>query len=317
MKKNTKKKFRDIRNAVVMMCVMVAMMSTASYAWFSLTDSPTVTGMKMTAASSSGGLTVSNEESANFYQAINVTSSDVKILKPVTPDTSKSEAAFQEGVYTGNVVTGLSTVTDIENYVAKYTYYLKSDADPSNTEQIDIGLVMGNSTLNGDKEMKADDSHTPTIAGSMVRRAKDAEGGSEYAAYAVRVGFVVTAVKDRSALTQKMIIWDPNTEKVASENANNPQGLTFAENNSGVEDNLGDIEDICSETTGKVTTGGKDLTTDKLFSMYKGSTAKIDMYIWLEGTDDFCVDQIQADDIEAQVQFIVVGDGTGTINNTP
>ena len=65
MKKNTKKKLKDIRSAIVMMCVMVAMMSTASYAWFTLTDSPTVTGMQMK-ATASGGLQVSNAENDGF-----------------------------------------------------------------------------------------------------------------------------------------------------------------------------------------------------------------------------------------------------------
>ena len=42
-----KKKWKDIRSAVTMMCVMLAMISTATYAWFTMSESATVTGLQV------------------------------------------------------------------------------------------------------------------------------------------------------------------------------------------------------------------------------------------------------------------------------
>ena len=61
-KQKKKKKWRDVRSALVMTLLMVAMMSTATYAWFSLTSNPVVNGLQMTAASSEG-LKISKDNS--------------------------------------------------------------------------------------------------------------------------------------------------------------------------------------------------------------------------------------------------------------
>ena len=60
-----KRNWKDIRNAFVMFCVMVAMLSTASFAWFTLTDSPTVTSLQLTAATK-GGLKVCETSTGDF-----------------------------------------------------------------------------------------------------------------------------------------------------------------------------------------------------------------------------------------------------------
>lgn len=45
-KQKKKRNRKDIRNAFVMLCVTIAMMSTATFAWFTMTDSPTVQGLE-------------------------------------------------------------------------------------------------------------------------------------------------------------------------------------------------------------------------------------------------------------------------------
>jgi len=69
-----KRDWKQIRNAFVMVCVAVAMLSTATYAWFTMTNQPSVTGMNMT-ASSVGGLSVSKAVGGPFD---GTTASDVE-----------------------------------------------------------------------------------------------------------------------------------------------------------------------------------------------------------------------------------------------
>lgn len=313
MKKNTKKKFRDIRNAVVMMCVMVAMMSTASYAWFTMTDSPTVTGMKMTATSTSG-LKVAKADGSGSIDIgtkadaidISVQDEDPKILKPVTLGSKVADDLFQEPVYAGTKITKLSPIkdTNLENYVAKYTYYLVSEADAAD-EAISIGLICGNVVENatGTMGVTAGQANLP---GSLVRQTSESKDASEKnPTGAIRVGLVVT---DYSTGSEKWIIWEPNNDLYVTDQATD--ATSFAKVDVSAI-SITETLDASSSQEGELTTGKgttSDNTTQELFTIKKGSQNKIDMYIWLEGSDKQCIDEIQASDLEAQIQFTVVKD---------
>lgn len=288
MKKNTKKKLKDIRSAIVMMCVMVAMMSTASYAWFSMTSTPTVTGMQMTAAST-GGLKISWVNDATkfknviTYADVENTAQDKGTAKRLVPVHPTGVATFAEGQYEGNTVTGLkSNLTDLTDYVAHYTVFLKSDY----AETKSVGIVCGNATSEGDLGASNDQ---PKILGSLVRAKTGGVGdtSSMQAPYAVRVGFVADPAQ--------MVIWEPNN------NGKNENG-TYA---------VDEVEKVLQATIssmedGTITTGGTNTISNALFTIDSGATKKVDIYIWLEGTDVDCVDEIKTDYLEAQVQFTVV-----------
>ena len=286
MKKNTKKKFRDIRNAVVMMCVMVAMMSTASYAWFTMTSSPTVTNMTMTAAST-GGLQISNSENTGFADAIVAQDTATKILKPVTPDTA-NPGTFQAPVYSGNEVVRVSPLENITNYVAKYTYYLHSTAAESATE-LNIGIVCGDVNQVGDMGVSG---QTSNLKGSIVR--KTSTSSSDYVHYAIRVGIVPEG-------GSTMYIWEPNNNGTITSptTATDSTRITLEEHVSSVMAGTIDRGTVGASSLDNKTSGG-------LFTMTEGSTKKVDVYVWLEGTDPQCANEIKAGDLEVQLQFTVV-----------
>ena len=314
MEKNKKKKFRDIRNAVVMMCVMVAMMSTASYAWFTMSDSPTVTGMTMTATTAGGGLEVSNTgNTAEYYSSIITSTTDEQKLKPVTPDTT-NVGQFLKPVYQGNTV---KSVTDIDNtveyteYVAKYTFWLRSKT----SEDIDVGIVCGDASSSTALGLSGNaNGGVPNLEGSMVRKSST-NSTSIDPAQAVRVGFklieVTTGgnVKDPESganILGKMIIWEPNAEADTAEGTraeSTTLDATIKEDLAVRSQTDGLIMDL---TTGDAT---DSYTSDALFTLSGDSVAvKIEMYVWLQGSDKQCADEIQAGDLEAQVQFTPVED---------
>lgn len=303
MEKNKKKKFRDIRNAVVMMCVMIAMMSTASYAWFTMTDSPTVVGMQMTAASSSGGLLVGNSSTGDFYNAIEILDTDIKTLKPVTPDVA-SPGTFKEPVYTGNTVTSVTALESIDDYVAYYEYYLKSTG-PDDDSDISIGIICGNVDQDGDVSVTDKDTEAaaPNLAGSLVRRAKDATTDQIeelYPHYAVRVGFVTyqDLTEANQPAISNLVVWEPNSD-------GDIDSKTVAGTVEGVTDTPV-TADVVSKMVGTITTGGSNTTSDALFTIKSGKITKVGMYVWLEGPDEQCANEIQAGDLEAQIQFTIV-----------
>lgn len=291
MKKNTKKKFRDIRNAIVMMCVMAAMLSTASYAWFTLTDSPTVTGMNMTAAST-GGLKVSwDENENNFKNAIAFSdgentnnASDPQVLVPVHPT---GVGSFAEGRYEGNKVKTLKpALTSLKNKVAVYTFYIKSEE----TNPVSVGIICGDVAQVGDMVIK---NEMPNLGGSLVRNGKNAKNAPN----AVRVGLVVGDTGKQS----EMIIWEPNNDQHNTGKA--------AEDETNLKNDTKFPVKVSSKSTGDITIGGSANTSEKLFEV--GPTAtKVTMYVWLEGTDEDCVDEIKTGELEAQIQFTVVDEPT-------
>lgn len=315
MKKENKKKFRDIRNALVMMCVMVAMLSTASYAWFTMTSSPTVTGMQMTAASSGGGLEVSNDNTV-YKGAITVTdSSDTKVLKPVTLTEGSETNLFKGPVYTGEKVTGFVNISDedaVKGYVAKYEYYLKeTTTDASSGEQVSIGIICGDSTTAA--EYGLDSSDGPKLPGSFVRQSYQKASDDKSTinpSYAVRVGLVVKKASDGSNVTlannKKIIVWEPNAD-----GTNDGVSATMALVDGAYVNESGYLA-LQSNKDGSikndVVTGGSGNTSKELFKMDKGSAVKITMYVWLQGSDDQCANEIQTGHLQSQIQFTIVED---------
>lgn len=268
-KQKKRRNGKDIRNAFVMLCVTVAMMSTATYAWFTMTDSPTVEGLKMTAASS-GGLELSNDGST-WSSAITV-DTDSKKLSPVSPIGNTNE--FGKPVYSGNRVNSVEKITDEteleQNYVAVYKYKIRA-VGASSSAPVKVGLLGGDGS-----------GSSPT--GSFVIR-ESAKSATQEAAYAIRVGFKIDST---------WAIYEPNADQNT--------GGTKAENGYTVPTSTvkqgADGDFIDSTGSGK--------TSKEMFSLTDTNAHDITMYVWLEGTDDQCVNELQTDELQGQIQFTVV-----------
>lgn len=264
MEDKKRRRYHEIRNTVLMLCLTIAMMSTATYAWFTLTDQPMVKGLKMT-ASATTGLKIAKQAGDVFGQEITFEQEENKKLIPVTND--GSGATFQEAKYTNGTVTGTEPIENetelTENYVAKYEYYLKADAVPKG--ELKVGLL------------PAESSNDPQRGGSYVKTSK---GNATTASNAIRVGFLVN---------NKWSIFEPNkdqenTGKSAPSSVGDPQ-------------------------TANVIQRGGEITYDDtgcLLTLHSTDPVKVEMYIWIEGKDPSCVDEIQEDELDAQIQFTVV-----------
>lgn len=295
-----KKKWRDIRNAVTMMCVMVAMLSTATYAWFTLTDSPTVAGLQMQAVSS-GGLLVSKEADSGFANAIEITDTDTAnlngdsnplILTPVTPS-SQANGAFCMPKYEGGYVTGLLapiTGEELEGHVAVYTYYIKAEVEDNET--VNVGIITGDA---GQTNSPVLEGQVPKATGTFIREKKTNAGDADdstHAEAAIRVGLLVNGTT--------WIVYEPNND------------VTFTGTTAPVASTAGIsavTADVISKADGTITEGylsTTDTTTSETLFTVGNSATTVKMYVWLEGTDDECANEVQADMLEGQIQFTIV-----------
>ncbi len=268
------KKWQKIRNSFVMLCVMLTMLSTVTYAWFTLTDSPTVNGLQMT-AKAADGLLVCKTSDGNYGSALNLNDTQPRSLSPVT--VVENAPTFATPVYNGNKVASVQNLTgltyDADNgYVLKYTYWLKTTSG----QTVRVGLRGGTGT------------DTPATGSFVKRQAGAQSGATQDAAAAIRIGFKVGNIWKT---------YEPNV------NVTSNGTVTYAQNEYPKQ-----VSDIQQNTDGTFAMGASannNAITGELFSV--GSTpVQVDMYVWLEGTDDQCVDQIQTDVLMGQIQFTVV-----------
>lgn len=266
-KQRRKRNKKDIRNAFVMLCVTIAMMSTATFAWFTMTDSPTVQGLKMTAAAT-GGLELSTDK--NDWNSVITVDSDTKSLSPVSTFTN-TKIDFGTPVYANGSVGSITKITDdteLKKSVAVYTYYIRASLETGGS--VDVGLLGG------------DGSSTGTY---IIRDI--ANSAKEGAANAIRVGFLVDS-KD-------WFIYEPQSDQHAS-SSSHKAGNAYTGQESTVQQNA----------TGTFAKGGTGEKTNKLFTLSDGNAHTVTMYVWLEGTDDDCVNEIQTDSLKGQIQFTVI-----------
>lgn len=273
------RRLSNIRNAFVMVCVSVAMLSTATYAWFTVTSSPSVEGLKLTAATK-GGLEISWDKS-DWQSSIDIKDQpkDQVQTEKLTPVTVTDKTpAFKQAVKATGTNNGKSAVTDNDledvptnentlysEYVAKYTYYLRP-AGGSGT--VSIGLSKNDSSDNG-CYIKRTNAHSASE--------------SDRAEQAIRVGFKVDS---------NWIIYEPNCDKDTSSDNYIPHvSVTPYPVNDMV---------VQQESSGSFKKGSGG-NSEKLFDI--SGVTEIEMYIWIEGTDRSCVNGIMTDELEGRIQF--------------
>lgn len=272
-----KKKWRDVKNALVMVVVMAAMMSTATYAWFTLTSNATVTGMQMTAGGSSG-LQVSTDGGTNWADTADLNATleegadpNQMIHQVTVKDGDPFVPTFYKPIYTDSKVTAVEPIASgLSTYVATYNFKIRSVADSAQ-----VGIKTAKNANDTD--------------GSFVRATDSNDSNS--AARAVRIGLVI----DNS---NEMFIFEPNHEDAL--NGGKAAVSTYEETYNATV--------IATDITGEITTarGNEDAnTSEALFTAVNGGT-DVTMYVWLEGTDDDCVNEIQADQLMGQIQFTII-----------
>lgn len=300
-KEHKKNRRREIRNALTMTFVMVAMLSTATYAWFTLTDSPTVTGLQMTAATSSG-LKVCESENGTYVDAVAIATNSAhnknpQELRPVTY--TSTGKVFQKPVYEGNAVTSLENLaTDaLEGHVAKYVYYLKGEAE-GNASTLNVGLITGDPKQSASAVVE---QGIAKAAGSFVRqRANSTDDTEQDAANAIRIGLLIGNSTD-------LIIYEPNCG--IDDGVGSSASTVDATRQSPTSNVISNGDGLICNTGGTANTPNTNVS-DSLFTLTNNTATKVTMYIWLEGTDADCVDEIQTDEMEAQIQFTVIEDAT-------
>lgn len=275
----------------LMVCLLyVAVLSTATYAWFTLNNKPKVFNLALTAGASAdlliaddlGGGPGEYGEELNLREARQdpVAMEEVELNPVTTMDAEK----FYEPVYTGSTVTDVKEVTDPvelnQSYVYEKTFYLKAGALKTKSgRRVNAREKYYDIMLLGPEQ---EDEYT----GCVIEQAPGAstEGGAT-AANSIRIAFIVEGEEEVS-------IYEPNSAQ--------HNGGDKATN--GV--NYGTYETMKQPSPGADFEEGEGGNSKTMFTIKEEEDVLVTMRIWIEGTDDDCTNSIQMDEIIGNIQFI-------------
>lgn len=291
--KQEKKKVRSLKSKLLVCLLYVAVLSTATYAWFTLNNKPKVYNLTLTAGASAdlliaddlgGGPGEYGEELDLKAARQDPVAMDEVELNPVTTTDVKT---FYEPVYEGSSVTSTNEITDTatlnQNYVYQKTFYLKAGSlKTSSGKKVSSNVKSYDIMLLGPRQEEE-------FTGCVIEQGEggSAEGGAT-AANSIRIAFIVEEGQE------EVKVYEPNS---GDHNTGD-----FATN--ALDSSYGGYKTLKQPTSGGEFENGENGNSEVLFTIREEEDVKVTMLVWIEGTDDDCRNSIQMDKITGNIQFI-------------
>lgn len=277
MKKKTKK--NKFFQTIMVVIMGVFFLTTATYAWFSLTNAPKVNNLVLKAGTA-GNLLISNEKTTGFSDNISLELDGECCLRPLTTINGKTfyrpvyassgmvESISPNPISENDLNTMINKVETKGGWLIKKTFYIKATVKDLST--VDVRLMAPIQTR-----------ETGTVISNVSKNSHGAE--------AVRVSFTydnTTAILEPNA---DVITDASNASQVALTGWKNMSVIKQGANYKFSNDN------------------GRTYTSDvsaKLFDIPTNKPVEVTMYIWLEGADRDCVNEIMGNSINVELRFI-------------
>ena len=296
-KKTRKQKWAESKlKSKLMICLLyVAVLSAATYAWFTLNNKPKVYNLALTANGSADLLIADDLGSGpgEYGDELDLQTArqdpypmDEMLLNPVTTEDVKT---FYAPIYDGNAVTDKEEVRDDElneSYVYQKTFYLKATSLKNNQ-----GKTVTRNTRYYDIMLLGPDQGEE-YTGCQIKQADGSrtEGGAT-AANSIRIAFILG---DGQSGQDEIKVYEPNSDQHnTGEYADNRLPSSFGGYATMKQPSaLGGFEN------------GEDGRSETLFTIQEEVDVKVTMLVWVEGTDVDCTNSIQMDDIVGNIQFV-------------
>ena len=300
--------------------LLMSLLVTATYTWFTLATTPRVSNIGIYVNAPTGMMLSTAPSGAEWVHQLNF-AEVVRETSPLRPVTwSEKDQRFYAAIYgiDGRQTGQWEPLSDANNANRDnvYGYYIKMTFYATSETAVKISLTDAVEVSEG-----VDGSGTFLI-GSPVWNAESimhSDGGIG-AQNAVRIGLRFTPMEGGAS---EFYIYEPNCDG----HLDDIQGYVETPSIDGTA-TLIDPSHIITQTTTSWTEAdiverdvvikdmGDFLTDTYLYSLDAGEIVKIDMYVWLEGQDVDCVNQIgHKAQIMASVQFDA--DESGQSGMTP
>lgn len=318
-----KKMSKRMSLSIVMVVVSLIVLSASAYAWFLITNTPKVKEISLT-ADTLGDLKIADAKideintgaviPGSYGDEVDLAEEDMGNLY-LSPCTTKDGKSFFKPIYSEGEVTNVIEISSTDamlhkKYIYEKDFFLKAGTHAANTstdKNYDIFFV--GSSLKSDSGTFVKDKIESVDSKDVIS-----------AANAIRISFTFSGGSLKEPVT---VIYEPNCER-------DNKGITEAQGTAQSKPNMANF--TLSGNAGYGTKGEKYGTTtfsmgyDTIKQNYKdhsfapdsgeatrsrslvtikeGEDIRVKMIVWLEGTDKDCMDEIAADRIVGQIQFI-------------
>lgn len=305
-KQERKQKWTEskLKSKLLICLLYVAVLSAATYAWFTLNNKPKVYNLAIT-ANGAADLLIADDlgngpgEYGDELDLQNARQDpfpmDEMLLNPVTTADVKT---FHAPVYgDGNVVTDVEEITDeeelYESYVYKKTFYLKAGSFKNSQ-----GKTVTRQTRYYDIMLLGRDQGEE-YTGCQINQAAGS-GAEATAANSIRIAFILG---EGQSGQNEIFVYEPNSNQHNDgESARNEAPAQYGAYKTVKQPTaLADFEE------------GENGNSEALFTIQEEEDVKVTMLVWVEGTDEDCTNSIQMDDILGNIQF-VSKETTGSAN---
>lgn len=297
-RKRSHRTAQQIKLAVIMIMVSVLVLSASTFAWYRMSKIASIQNMQFTADTLGNLLIADAINDGNGDYTEGEYSNSLKLFENdnsalLLPATTEDGKKFYMPDYTddGSTVEDVIELVDTDltdnyildsegknNYVYVKEFYIKAGVNVVNDKHYALKLVSSNSEFNSGTYLKD----------------KDGDGDEFDSVNAVRVSLVVN---DGS----KIAVYEPWNE-------GNDKDGTYAEIAASVSNQFLSDGELKYESN-LISQGDDGVLTDKsgdklvLCDITEGTPVKITMYVWFEGMDDDCENEIALDTLTGQLQF--------------
>lgn len=281
-RKRSHRTAQQIKLAVIMIMVSVLVLSASTFAWYKMSKTANIQNMEFKADTLGNLLISADNTSYSNMLDLGLSGENAAILLPATTVDGKT---FYQPEYntTGDVVKNVALLKETDDpstgseneadtfkkFVYKKEFYIKSGVNQDTSKSYKLKLVDGGGILDGKFTTGTflNDNGDDTTFDSLN---------------ALRVSFVIDG---------DVKIFTPycNTNGGAGTHATDE--IDKSSNQYG-----GYSVDLDQEASGVIT----DL---ELCTIKEGYPVKITMYVWFEGTDVDCENEIALDNLAGQIQF--------------
>lgn len=275
------------KNTVLMTFLIMLLMVTGVYAWFSVSNRARVENLSLI-ADHQGNLQIADDTGngpGTYSDVLNLATAknDVNIAEVVlSPVTTKDGVNFFSPNYDSGskTVSSVSSITDRTElkkyYIYEKTFYLRaghtdSDAVATIKRSYDIALY----GIQSNNKSEGCYIYQPSSKG-------------ETAANAIRISFTID--------NGDTYVYEPNSD---AHNSDTNRAI------NGIGSEYGSFKNLYRQkSNGVFESSPKANESEKLFTLAENADQKVTMRIWIEGTDNDCTNSIASDMVSGQIQFI-------------
>lgn len=320
------KRQRNLRNTIMMAGLSVVLLSGATYAWFTLSNTAKITNLSLGVAKSSGLLIApandnGDVDSDNYgtILELEMTNEQAVLLPATLADLNGNNGTnyvMCKPIYAGEEgkVTLLSEITasdkvlkdsDVsgdaasEGYYYEKDFYLRVNADGTYDITLKAGTFEDNKATGGTYVGEKNDN-----GASQLSTEEESDADTLPAASAIRIAFYTVSGNTESIIA----VYEPNINYVKTGKASSIAGIGYQDQNYSlfnIQSPGGSIVAARQSVDGKFihSSTGTSNDSDVLFTMSGGQDNHYRMKVWIEGTDAQCYNEIALNSILGQIQF--------------